>query len=74
MKSYIPLPKELHYPKDGLVNIKNVDNKCFLHCHLYHIHIKEIMKIDLQHVSKYKNCINSIIPTLNSLEKIERYT
>ena len=32
--SYIKLPEKLDHPKNGLINIKNKDNKCFLWCHV----------------------------------------
>ena len=35
--SYIELPIELKNPKRGLINIKNIDQKCFLWCHVRHI-------------------------------------
>ena len=31
------LPAELRSPKNGLINIKNEDQKCFLWCHVRHI-------------------------------------
>ena len=36
--SYVQLPVELKSPKKGLINIKNNDQKCFLWCHVRHIH------------------------------------
>ena len=35
--SYIDLPIELKHPRKGLINIKNIDQKCFLWCHIRHI-------------------------------------
>ena len=35
--SYIDLPIELKSLKNGLINIKNKDQKCFLWCHVRHI-------------------------------------
>ena len=35
--SYIDLPIELRSPRNGLNNIKNNDQKCFLWCHFRHI-------------------------------------
>ena len=35
--SYLTLPIELNYPRKGLINIKNNDQKCFLWCHVRHI-------------------------------------
>lgn len=43
--SYIILPSELRSSQKGLINIKNInDDKCFLYCHLYHIHKDDIIK------------------------------
>ena len=36
--SYVQLPIELKIPKKELINIKNYDQKCFLWCHIKHIH------------------------------------
>ena len=49
--SYIDLPIELKHPKNGLINIKNNDRKCFSWCHVRHInplkeHPERISKID----------------------------
>ena len=35
--SYIKLPAELRSSKKGLINIKNIDQKCFLWCHIRQI-------------------------------------
>ena len=40
-KSYIPLPKELQHHKNGLININNKDDKCFLWCHVRHLNPQE---------------------------------
>ena len=40
--SYIDLPIALSNPRKGLINIKSNDQKCFLWCHIRHIHpVKE---------------------------------
>ena len=49
--SYIDLPIELKHPKEGLINIKSNDQKCFLWCHVRHInplkeHSERIQKTD----------------------------
>ena len=49
--SYIKLPSELRSLREGLINIKNKDQKCFLWCHVRHInplkeHPERITKID----------------------------
>ena len=45
------LPIKLKYPRKGLINMKNNDQKCFLSCHVRHInplkeHPERIKKID----------------------------
>ena len=35
--SYVKLPAELGSSKNGLINTKNEDQKCFLWCHVRHI-------------------------------------
>ena len=35
--TYIELPNELKHSKEGLINIQNHDNKCFLWCHVRHL-------------------------------------
>ena len=57
--SYIDLPTELINSSKGLINIINEDDKCFLYCHLYHLHKKEIIK-NPQRVSKYKQYVNEV--------------
>ena len=37
--TYIELPSELKNSMKGLINIKNDDNKCFLWCHVRHLHL-----------------------------------
>ena len=41
--SYIKLPVEIKSPKEGLINIKNKDQKCFLWCHVRHINSVKIL-------------------------------
>ena len=48
---YMDLPVELKIPREGLINIKNKDGKCFLWCHVMHInpskeHPEIILKTD----------------------------
>ena len=40
--SYLKLPAELRVPKNGLINMKNNDKKCFLWCHIKHINPVQI--------------------------------
>ena len=35
--SYVQLPKELRHHNKGIINLKNIDNKCFLWCHVRHL-------------------------------------
>ena len=49
--SYVNLPAELKSSKNGLINVKNNDQKCFLWCHVRHtnpvkIHPERITKND----------------------------
>ena len=49
--TYIELPDKLKNPMEGLINIKNNDNKCFLWCHIRNlnplkIHRERITKVD----------------------------
>ena len=37
--SFVKLLNELKNPKNGLINIKNNDNKCFLRCHIRHLNV-----------------------------------
>ena len=51
-RSYISLPVNLKNSREGLINIKNKNQKCFLWCHVRHIspskeHLERIRKIDV---------------------------
>ena len=48
--AFFPLPDELRHPKNGILNIQNNDEKCFLWCVLAHIHPASR---DRQRVSHY---------------------
>ena len=55
--SYIELPVKLRNSMNGLINIKNNSNKCFLWCHIRHLnplktHPKRITKADKNMVNK----------------------
>ena len=55
--TYIELPDELKNSINGLINIKNSNNKCFLWCHARHLSLidknpKRITKKDKKIVSK----------------------
>ena len=41
VSSYMELPTELKNPKEGLINIKNKDDKCFRWCHIRHLNPQE---------------------------------
>ena len=41
--SYLQLPVEIRHPKNGLINPKNEDNKCFLWCHNRHLNPLKFM-------------------------------
>ena len=45
------MPDKLKHPMNGLINVKNKDNKCFLWCHVRHSNLVDknssrISKID----------------------------
>ena len=40
--SYVKLPAEWRISKKGLINIKNIDQKCFLWCHIRHFNPAKI--------------------------------
>ena len=35
--SFIELPRELKNSKKGLINLRNIDNRCFMWCHVRHL-------------------------------------
>ena len=49
---YIKLPGKLRTSMEGLINIKNNDNKCFLYCHIRHLNP---LKINPQRIIKADN-------------------
>ena len=55
--TYIELPDELKKSRNGLINIQNDDNKCFLCCHIRHLNLidknpQRITKKDKELISK----------------------
>ena len=67
--SYMDLPVELKSPREGLINIKNKDQKCFLWFHVRHInlskqHPEKIWKVD-------KNLLSILVIQQNLCKKIE---
>ena len=54
--SDIKLPAELRNSKKGLINVKNIDQKCFLSCHVRHI---KPVKVHPERITKnYKKLVN----------------
>ena len=56
--TYNELPSELQHPMQGLINIQNDDNKCFLWCHIRHLNLidknpQRITKKDKELVTKF---------------------
>ena len=50
---------ELRSPKEGLINIKNNDQKCFLWCHVRHLNPVKIHPVGItQNDKKLVNDIN----------------
>ena len=49
VSTYIKLLEELKHPIEGLINIKNNNNKCFLWCHVRHLNL---VKRNPQRISK----------------------
>ena len=56
--SYIKLPAELRSLKKGLISIKNINQKCFLWCHVKHVNL---VKIDPERITrKDKKLVNNL--------------
>ena len=56
--TYIEFPRRLKNSMNGLTNIKNSDNKCFLWCHIRHLNP---LKINLERITKAdKNMVNNL--------------
>ena len=53
--SYMNLPIELRNPRNGLINIKNKDQKCFLWFHVRHINPSKEDPERIRKIDK-KNC------------------
>ena len=56
--TYIELPSGLKLLKKSLINIKNNDNKCFLWCHVRHLH--PLDKNPQRITKEDKNMINDL--------------
>ena len=56
--SYIELPNKLRNSKKGLINIKKIENKCFLWCHIRHLNP---LKIHTERITKaYRKIVNDL--------------
>jgi len=76
--SYMKLPKEFRLTKRGLIIIKNLDNRCFLYCHLAQIHQNKVNsnREKVSHCKKYIKTVNydgiELPVTIKDVPKIER--
>jgi len=57
--SYIELLEELRNARKGLINIKNLDNKCSLYCHLTKLN-EDKVKSHPEKVSNYKKYVVTV--------------
>ena len=67
------LPAELRSAREGLINIKSEDQKCFLECHVRHInpvkiHPERITKEDKKLVRQITNLEKIIQEDVNGLD------
>ena len=70
------MPDELNHPKKELINIKNDDNKCFLWCHVRHLHcidknLRRITKKDREFVKNLNYSGVDFPVSKNHYSKIE---
>ena len=75
--SYVQLPKELRHHNKGLINLKNIDNKCFLWCHNRHlnprkVHPERITKDDRESVKGLDYSRITFPVTINQINRIEK--
>ena len=75
--SYLPLPLELRNSKNGVINLKNEDNKCFLWSHNKHlnplkIHPERITQSDRELAKKLDYSGITFPVTINQINRIER--
>ena len=56
--SYIPLPKEISNPGQGILNINNVDNKCFVWSVIASIHPANDHRSRVEHYTRYEHELN----------------
>ena len=76
-RSYFPLPEELRHSRKGLINLKNTDNRCFLWCHVRHLHPlqKDPQRVTLKdkEIAKTLNYSGLTFPvTIRDMDKIEK--
>ena len=74
--SYIPSPKELRNSMCGLINLKNIDNKCFRWCHNRHLNPRKkdpqrITKSDRESVKSLDYSGITFPVTINQINRIE---
>ena len=62
VSSCIDLPVELKSPRKGLINIKKKDEKCFLWCHISHVHPSE------EHPERIKKADKKLLKNLIMIE------
>ena len=75
--SYIPSPKELRHHNKGLINLKNIDNKCLLWCLNRHlnprkVHPERITKSDRESAKNLDFSGITFPVTINQINRIEK--
>ena len=75
--SYIELPQELRNSAKGLINMKNMDNKCFRWCHIRHLNPQDkdpqrIKRTDKQYIEKLDYSSIEFPVTVKQINKIEK--
>ena len=75
--SYIQLPEELRHPKNGLINLKNEDNRCFQWCHNRYLnplkfHQERITTADRESVKRLDYTGVTFPVTVKDIDKIEK--
>ena len=75
--SYVQLPKELRHHNKGLINLKNIDNKCFLWCHVRHLNPRKkdpqrITKSDREFAKRLDYSGITFPVTRNQINRIEK--
>ena len=75
--SYIPTPEELRHHNKGLINLKNIDNKCLLWCLNRHlnprkVHPERITKSDRESAKGLDFSGITFPVTINQINRIEK--